>query len=93
MREIVSIQAGQCGNQIGAKFWEVIADEHGIERVHTDYRTLVDSDDLDAVIVATPDDCHHEMTMYALRARKHVLCEKPMASTLAEATEMTELAE
>lgn len=31
MREIVHIQAGQCGNQIGAKFWEVISDEHGIE--------------------------------------------------------------
>lgn len=30
MREIVHIQAGQCGNQIGAKFWEVISDEHGI---------------------------------------------------------------
>ncbi|KAI6221873.1 Tubulin beta chain [Aphelenchoides fujianensis] len=31
MREIVHIQAGQCGNQIGAKFWEVISDEHGIQ--------------------------------------------------------------
>ena len=31
MREIVSIQAGQCGNQIGAKFWETISDEHGID--------------------------------------------------------------
>ncbi|XP_046319569.1 tubulin beta chain isoform X14 [Marmota monax] len=31
MREIVLIQAGQCGNQIGAKFWEVISDEHGID--------------------------------------------------------------
>ena len=30
MREIVHIQGGQCGNQIGAKFWEVISDEHGI---------------------------------------------------------------
>ena len=29
MRELVHVQAGQCGNQIGAKFWEVIADEHG----------------------------------------------------------------
>jgi hypothetical protein len=29
MREIVHLQGGQCGNQIGAKFWEVIADEHG----------------------------------------------------------------
>ncbi|KAL0518681.1 LOW QUALITY PROTEIN: putative Tubulin/FtsZ family, GTPase domain/Tubulin C-terminal domain containing protein [Leishmania naiffi] len=31
MREIVSCQAGQCGNQIGSKFWEVIADEHGVD--------------------------------------------------------------
>jgi len=31
MREILHIQAGQCGNQIGAKFWEVICDEHGID--------------------------------------------------------------
>merc|ERR1712027_226452 len=30
-REIVHLQAGQCGNQIGAKFWEVISDEHGID--------------------------------------------------------------
>jgi len=31
MREIVHIQVGQCGNQIGSKFWEVISDEHGID--------------------------------------------------------------
>ncbi|CAF1178851.1 unnamed protein product [Rotaria sordida] len=31
MREIVHMQAGQCGNQIGSKFWEVISDEHGID--------------------------------------------------------------
>lgn len=31
MREILHIQGGQCGNQIGAKFWEVICDEHGID--------------------------------------------------------------
>ncbi len=31
MREIVHMQAGQCGNQIGAKFWEVISDEHGVD--------------------------------------------------------------
>jgi hypothetical protein len=35
MREIVHVQAGQCGNQIGAKFWEVISDEHGIDPEHT----------------------------------------------------------
>ena len=31
MREIVHLQVGQCGNQIGAKFWEIISDEHGID--------------------------------------------------------------
>ncbi|XP_013137996.1 PREDICTED: tubulin beta-4B chain-like [Papilio polytes] len=31
MREIVHLQAGQCGNQIGAKFWEIISEEHGID--------------------------------------------------------------
>eukprot|EP00566_Odontella_aurita_P013865 CAMPEP_0113540332 /NCGR_PEP_ID=MMETSP0015_2-20120614/8421_1 /TAXON_ID=2838 /ORGANISM="Odontella" /LENGTH=450 /DNA_ID=CAMNT_0000440123 /DNA_START=483 /DNA_END=1835 /DNA_ORIENTATION=- /assembly_acc=CAM_ASM_000160 len=35
MREIVHLQAGQCGNQIGAKFWEVISAEHGISKVGT----------------------------------------------------------
>ena len=30
MREIVSLQVGQCGNQIGAKFWELVCGEHGI---------------------------------------------------------------
>ncbi|XP_077415685.1 tubulin beta-4B chain-like isoform X5 [Vanacampus margaritifer] len=35
MREIVHIQAGQCGNQIGAKFWEVISDEHGVDPTGT----------------------------------------------------------
>ncbi|EPY32653.1 hypothetical protein STCU_00439 [Strigomonas culicis] len=35
MREIVSCQAGQCGNQIGSKFWEVIADEHGVDPTGT----------------------------------------------------------
>jgi predicted dehydrogenase len=85
--DLVSI----CGRDKGNA--DEIAAQHGIKNVHTDYRTLVDSDDLDAVIVATPDDCHYEMTMYALRAGKHILCEKPMASTVAEAEEMTALAE
>ena len=35
MREIVCIQGGQCGNQIGSKFWEVVADEHGVDPTGT----------------------------------------------------------
>ena len=33
MREIVHLQLGQCGNQIGTKFWEIISDEHGLDKV------------------------------------------------------------
>ena len=35
MRELVHIQGGQCDNQIGAKFWEVISDEHGVDPIGT----------------------------------------------------------
>nr|GEZ37528.1 tubulin beta 3 [Tanacetum cinerariifolium] len=42
MREILHIQGGQCGNQIGAKFWEVICEEHGID--HTGSYTCSNSD-------------------------------------------------
>ncbi|OXB72211.1 UNVERIFIED_CONTAM: hypothetical protein H355_014952 [Colinus virginianus] len=41
MREIVHIQAGQCGNQIGAKFWEVISDEHGVDPVTSQHVYIV----------------------------------------------------
>ena len=54
----------------------------------TDYRKMLDRNDLDAIAVVTPVDSHHEITMAALRAGKHVLCEKPLAVNIAEAREM-----
>ena len=59
----------------------------------TDYRELVERSDVDAVIIATPPHLHHSMTMTALGAGKHVLCEKPMARTVAEAKDMVKMAE
>ena len=59
----------------------------------TDYRELVERTDVDAVIIATPAHLHHSMTMTALGAGKHVLCEKPMARTVAEAKDMVKMAE
>merc|ERR1712015_418157 len=41
MREIVHLQAGQCGNQIGAKFWEIISDEHGVDPTELTMATLI----------------------------------------------------
>ena len=54
----------------------------------TDYRQLVNSNDIDAVIIVTPDQLHLEMTAAFLRTGKHVLCEKPMALNTQECEEM-----
>lgn len=55
---------------------------------YTDYKDLLKRDDIDVVVVATPDQLHPEHTIAALEAGKHVLCEKPMAMTVGECKEM-----
>ncbi len=52
---------------------------------YTDYRQLLDDKFIDAVYVLTPNVSHAEITVAALEANKHVLCEKPMAPTAADA--------
>ena len=54
----------------------------------TDWRQLVARDDVDIVFVASPDQYHAEMTIGALQAGKHVLCEKPMALSVEECADM-----
>ena len=53
-----------------------------------DYRELIDQADCDAVCIATPDHWHARQTIDALRAGKHVYCEKPMTHTIGEAQEV-----
>ena len=53
-----------------------------------DLEAFANSDCIDAVYVASPNCCHYEQVMTLLKAGKHVLCEKPMASNLKEAQEM-----
>ena len=65
----------------------------GWEGYETDYRRLLERDDIALVDVATPGNTHHEIAVAALEAGKHVLCEKPLANTLEEAREMLEAAE
>jgi predicted dehydrogenase len=72
---------------------EEMAAKYDIPQVYTDYRALLEQNNLDAVIVATPDDLHYPMTMDALDAGLHVLCEKPMALNAQHAREMYEKAE
>ncbi len=56
--------------------------------IHADLGGLLDQDDIDLVIVATPSGFHHDHVMDSLRARKHVMVEKPMAASLDQAREM-----
>lgn len=54
-----------------------------------DWREAIERDDIDAVDICTPGDTHEEIALAALAAGKHVLCEKPLANTVAEAERMT----
>jgi predicted dehydrogenase len=58
----------------------------------TDWKRLVDRDDVDLVDVCTPGSSHAEISIAALEAGKHVLCEKPLANTVAEAEAMADAA-
>ena len=58
----------------------------------TDWRELVDRDDIDLIDICTPGDSHAEIAIAALAAGKHVLCEKPLANSVAEAVAMVEAA-
>jgi predicted dehydrogenase len=64
------------------------ADRLGWEEAATDWREVVERDDIDLVDVATPGDSHAQIAIAAARAGKAVLCEKPLANTVAEARAM-----
>ncbi len=71
---------------------EKAAKEYGTPdaKVYTDYHELLADPTIDAVHVLTPNIAHCEITIAALEAGKHVLCEKPMAATTADAKKMLE---
>lgn len=65
----------------------------GWDLVETDWRAVVERDDVDIVDICTPGDSHAEIAIAALAAGKHVLCEKPLANTVAKAEAMVAAAE
>ena len=65
-----------------------IGSKYGVEGRHSDFRELIERDDVDAVCVATPDAAHYAPVRAALEAGKHVLCEKPFTTDLAEADDL-----
>jgi D-xylose 1-dehydrogenase (NADP+, D-xylono-1,5-lactone-forming) len=68
------------------------ADRHGIPRAHGSYDDLLADPDVEAVYVPLPNSLHHPWTLAALRAGKHVLCEKPYSRRPAEVSEAFALA-
>ncbi len=72
---------------------QAYADEHGIPRAHGSYEALLADREVDAVYVSLPNGMHHEWTMQALAAGKHVLCEKPYTRHPAEVEEAFDAAE
>ncbi|RMB84203.1 Gfo/Idh/MocA family protein [Streptomyces shenzhenensis] len=85
------VLAAICGRDGAAV--RAAADRYGWAAAETDWRALIARDDVDLVDICTPGDSHAEIALAALAAGKHVLCEKPLANTVAEATAMTRAAE
>lgn len=71
---------------------EKLAATWNIPHVFTDYHAMIDSRKCEAIIVSTGNDTHYPITMYALNAGLHVLCEKPLALNYPDAQEMAVIA-
>ena len=69
-----------------------VAEQHGIARVAASLEEAVAAEDVDAVVIASPNSFHRQGAEAALAAGKHVLCEKPLALTLADAQAMIDAA-
>lgn len=67
-----------------------LADRFRIPRVYTDYRDMVNNAEIEAITITAPNALHCEMTVAIAQAGKHVICEKPLCVTLAEADKMIE---
>ncbi len=70
-----------------------IAARNGVGASFDDFRRMLDETRPDSVVVATPNDVHHAMVLEAVERGMHVLCEKPLGVTFAEAEEMARAAE
>ncbi|HEY0805064.1 MAG TPA: Gfo/Idh/MocA family oxidoreductase [Pseudonocardiaceae bacterium] len=85
------VLAAVCGRH--ASEVRAAASRQGWASVETDWKVLVERDDIDVIDICTPGDSHAEIAIAALAAGKHVLCEKPLGNTVAEASAMADAAE
>lgn len=71
---------------------ERFKETYGFQKVYTSYEELLEDGEIEAVYIPLPNTMHYEWTIKALQHKKHVLCEKPMAPTAAQAQEMIDTA-
>lgn len=69
------------------------AEKYGVEQTYSDYKELMANPDIDAVIIATSNNTHKPIALAAAAAGKHILVEKPLAMSYADAREMWQAAE
>src|SRR5947209_1910199 len=70
---------------------DALADRYGVAGRYTEFGELLADPSVDAIVVATPDDAHAGPVRAALKAGKHVLCEKPFTTSLADADDLLAL--
>ncbi|MFH1615786.1 MAG: Gfo/Idh/MocA family oxidoreductase [Planctomycetota bacterium] len=70
---------------------EEISSKWSIPQTYKDYNDMFKRDDIDLVSVCVPNFLHHEVVLAAARAGKHILCEKPLATTVEAAQEMVQV--
>jgi xylose dehydrogenase (NAD/NADP) len=91
-RESDELEVVAVGSRSGERA-QAFATEMGIPRAHGSYEALLADPDVDAVYICLPNSMHHEWTMHALAAGKHVLAEKPYSTNPADVTEAFDAAD
>jgi predicted dehydrogenase len=88
IKPVLKVACGQNEDDLRA-----FAQRWGWEDIETDWRAVIERDDVDIIDISVPTYLHHEIAVAAAKAGKHIFCEKPFAFTVDEAKEMYEAAE
>lgn len=72
---------------------QAVADQYGIEQVSTDFQAVLVDDDIDVIDIVTPPNLHLQFALEALKADKHVICEKPLTGYFGEAEDAKPIGE
>ena len=93
-RSLAAFEGVELDTLVGARESQIgrFAEQHGYPHAGVNYQAALGRDRVDAVVICTPNQLHYSQTMAALRAGKHVLCEIPLAMSLAETRDIGALA-